>query len=518
MVLYRQPAVTRRSLQSFPNEILCMILEEISSVHDMVNFVKTCRKGYGNFQAGKRHFLQVLLRNALGAAVIRDALFLAWHYHGRAPAYEHDDSLYEGDYRAKSSDYIAQVTTEYLTLRGLVNNHSSGDDPLWRLGMSTSDFNWPTVEPQVLCKDLRSLEFLADLYVKTRLRSFSHPKAAPAACAEPTRTERQRVLRAFYRRQILSNVWAPEKRPEYLGDQCMVIDDYELLAIGNTVIPDCFNPTPPGLLAAFSDWEMEQIDQANLFITRLSSALCTAAANRTYAIPEGHLAGMVSQAPVLIKYMRNHPLIAKDAIDKMSTMPQCTNTAPFDTIHPYLKTIHKYSIPFFTPQWQARRRLFCFDTQRHEGYKCAFLGDAVELPPFGWVDAVDGWFDNPVGRRFREPEWQVNRNPDVDDAYKDVAERFWPFEYIVAVFRVGGFAMWDRKRVEAIKVLPQLGGWGRKGLETGWAKYEREGDIWREDDSDDQDSDDQDSDDQVPDGQVCDDYDSDNHDGQDSDD
>ena len=60
-----------------------------------------------------------------------------------------------------------------------------------------------------LCHTLHGMNFLIDFYVTSKLPLFGGE--GPAAAA-PSRTEYLRLLRAFYRQQILCNAWVPKRR------------------------------------------------------------------------------------------------------------------------------------------------------------------------------------------------------------------------------------------------------------------------------------------------------------------
>lgn len=74
-----------------------------------------------------------------------------------------------------------------------------------------------------------------------------------------------RVLRAFYRRQIISNAWAPTGRTDRLGWM-----GQDMAALSNT---SEHKGMRLGLSAVFKPWELQQVDHVDYFITRLCAAL-----------------------------------------------------------------------------------------------------------------------------------------------------------------------------------------------------------------------------------------------------
>lgn len=82
-----------------------------------------------------------------------------------------------------------------------------------------------------------------------------------------------------------------------------------------------------------------------------------------------------------------------------------------------------------------------------------FTGDNVDLPPFGWVDALDVHYVNWFGEALHSEVATTSYNsPELSLA------RINSLELWVAA----GFALWDRWRVEAIKELDQM------RFRTGW--------------------------------------------------
>ena len=84
-----------------------------------------------------------------------------------------------------------------------------------------------------------------------------------------------------------------------------------------------------------------------------------------------------------------------------------------------------------------------------------FAGDALNLVPFAWVDALGGRYANWFGEALSAIPWAPAPDVDAIDARYNSSE----------LWRDAGFALWDRGRVEAIK--EELGWLG--SLRSGWA-------------------------------------------------
>jgi hypothetical protein len=86
----------------------------------------------------------------------------------------------------------------------------------------------PFRELTELCRTLHLINFITDTYVTAQLAWFDLVGGGGTPATAPlSRLERHRVMRAFYRRQIVSNAWASTRRPAHWDDQ----DSY---ALGNT--------------------------------------------------------------------------------------------------------------------------------------------------------------------------------------------------------------------------------------------------------------------------------------------
>ncbi|KAK0663413.1 hypothetical protein QBC41DRAFT_234616 [Cercophora samala] len=437
-------------LRSLPNEMISAVICELGSVHDLVNLITTCRALYENFRCRKQHHLFCILQNSLGP-VAPLAVFISYNGYNSAHIYDHEASS-----NTESWDKISLLACKHSSFV-----YENAKTPLRALVQQSRG------DMKSICTDLYTMEFLVDLYIETRLQSFGLSKAA---CAQPSRTERMRVLMAFYRRQLLCNVWAPTERAKAMPSTWMVAYREEIIAISNTTMDEVDDDSsdigrPLGLLEPFEEWEQQQIDHINVFVSRLCAALCIAADAHNSPIPENLLGEMMCKATSLVHYLRVNKTIADVAIAKVTCLPEALLDGPINRPgkdHPYLPLIDKYSLPFFISEWHLRRIRLCPDEVRGEGYYVRFTGDSLESPPFGWVNAFNEWCENWVGRTFAGEKGVVS------DGYRDIADAYWWDEYPVAFFRVAGLSMWDRSRIYGIKRLPQLTMVGM--LATGWAE------------------------------------------------
>jgi hypothetical protein len=131
----------------------------------------------------------------------------------------------------------------------------------------------------------------------------------------------------------------------------------------------------------------------------------------------------------------------------------------------YSQYLRRYSLPCLHAGWQVLRREHYPDPardqdepqQQEEGCSrttVEFVGDAVDLPPFGWVDGLDrhhvNWFGSGLDELYAR-----TTAPD--------EETFMAHALSLQLWRDAGFALWDQQRVESLKALDRL-----RALQRGW--------------------------------------------------
>jgi hypothetical protein len=412
-------------LGALPPELFDRILFELDSVRDLANFVATVRFVYRRFEAQKTAVLSGVLQNELGPVMI-DAKFLSMFPYSDPKDWER--------YYDRMHDMAAVYREMLQGVRG---------DGVPSLGKLTD-----------LCRTLHKINFIADTFLAAQLRSFLMPgEGASAPVIRPddpvtaplTRTERLRVVRAFYRRQIVSNAWAPTRRGPYWGAE-------DSAAMSNT---STHQGKRLGLLAAFEPWELQQIEHANLFITRV----CIALVHREGDGPEESMqlerfGDLYAHLDALVRYLRANPELAEVALSDVSS-----RTEPSYSEVPYRRFVDRYSLLPLTYPWQSDRSESLPDPgaekRERDGDKLVHVGDNVNLVPFAWVDALDGrfttWFGDGLG--------SISQN-------RDQGGRRTYFDRWKTAFcwRCAGSALWDRSRAEALKRIPWL-----ETARTGWA-------------------------------------------------
>lgn len=177
---------------------------------------------------------------------------------------------------------------------------------------------------------------------------------------------------------------------------------------------------------------------------------------------------MMTQAEFLVKYMREHPKITEAALRsppyaQMLTTEEGDNDGP-----PYLQKIQYFDLPCLNPDWQLHRLEDFPDPIRDQrghlqleaqasnrAMSLTFTKDAADLPPFGWVDGLEGHYVNFFsGELVQSPVWTMEAEDHT--RYKQHVHTF--FAWCDA-----GFAMWDQERVTAMKRFNQF-----ESCQTGW--------------------------------------------------
>lgn len=434
----KMPGKGRCYLASLAPELFDNILFEIDSVRALSNLITTSRFICRRFEWRREHVIFRVLQNELGP-VLTDARFLR--------VFPYADPGRDPEDRPDYWDGIHTMATVYMNMLA---------------GRERAATALPNQQELTeLCQTLYNVNFLAEAYISSRLRQFG---SAGPATAPPSRTERLRILRAIYRRQIISNAWAPTRRRPAFTDE-------DVVAMSNTTEHE---GRRLGLLAAFQPWEMDQVDQIDHFITQLCSGFLIEIEEGEYPtaqqISATQFGEIFTHLNCLVRYMKDYQSLLSRVID---VMPWERTTRPWrgDNIEdgpPELVFIYRYSMLCFRHAWQTYRYETFPDPVRDRRHLRShsntasmdsepyirFAGDAVDSVPFAWVDALRGRYVNLFGETLNPPFGTA-----VLGLYDDKGASYDPLD----AWRRAGMPLWDRKRVEAIKAL---GPW--KTLHTGW--------------------------------------------------
>jgi hypothetical protein len=407
------------------------ILFEIDAIRDLARFIATTRFVYQRFSVQRRAVLFRVLQNELGP-VLADARFLF--------VFPYSDPTDHAQY----IDWLRLMTNVYHgMLRG--GQNTEDDTPAIQ-----GDALPHLEELKAVCRTLHQINFIADMYATARLTSFNLGGGAGTPATAPlSPSERQRLVRSFYRRQILSNAWAGTRRPKYWthGDTA---------ALSNR---STHQDEPLGLFGTLEAWEMQQIDHVDVFITRLCLSLVHHSPRKTAdgrpGISPRQFDELFAHLHRLVAFLRTHPGVAERAARDLTAAGELAHCRRLRDGY-----VNPYQMTPLLLMWQDDRATNFPDPVTDEwdrdGRVVPYVGDGVDLAPYGWLDALGGryvkWFGEGLHSLPRLPTGQTGSTPSSRQAN---ALELW---------RHAGFCLWDRERVEVLKGLRMFGG----ELYTGW--------------------------------------------------
>ncbi|KAK4148467.1 hypothetical protein C8A00DRAFT_38964 [Chaetomidium leptoderma] len=418
--------VSHHHLGGLPSELFDKILFEIDAIRDLAHFIATARFVYRRFRIQRRAVLFGVLQNELGPVLVDARFLFVFPYSDPADQVRYIDWLH----------LMADVYREML--RG-----GNTED-----GMPVRGDALPSLkELTALCRTLHQINFIADMYVTARLGLFDLGGGGGTPATAPlSPLERRRLVRAFYRRQILSNAWAATRRPQYWTHE-------DTAAISNS---STHQGERLGLLGTLEPWELQQIDHADAFTTRLCLALVhhsPRTADGAPGIPPRQFDDLFAHLHRLVRFLRTYRGVAELAARDLPAGMEPAHCARLrdEYVNPY------QMIPMRLA-WQADRAASFPDpvTDKWEQDRLVvpYVGDGLDLVPYGWLDALRGRYVNWFGEGLHSipwlPTWQSSRQS--SDQFN-----------AVNLWTNAGFSLWDRKRVEALKGLSMFG-----ELYTGW--------------------------------------------------
>ena len=442
---------------SLPFELIDQILSTVSSVEDLGNVIRTAKSIYRRFEGQRERLISSALQMELGP-IYSDARFLDMF------GYQNPDSDWDA-WRRRVHEY-AGVYRDIL--------FPPGDGTARNLPLMTVE------RLAHLCSTLRMMRELLRLYTVAYQTSFAgHCSSEDAVLAPFSRNERLRILRAFYRRQILLNAWAPTNR-EYPGWQ-----SEDIIAMCNTTE----NQGPSlGLFSCFEPWELQHIDHADRFVMQLCNQLCIAGHKSGGLDRSREYGPLVSQISRLTDCVRDQRTLVDAVMRKPLLLMTRSWGFPDRWEEPYNEATRRYSLICLEYAWQRHRLDILRDPVRDQNQRLvyddpfdsneggqtadrkmiAFQGDDLGLPPFAWVDGLGGWYSNWFGNALLEampPRTDMNGDYRFTEVSKEKALRAW---------REIGFTFWDKTRVEALRSLAPFSvfrkKWVRKSMRKDIAK------------------------------------------------
>jgi hypothetical protein len=414
------------TLQILPPEILLHILSSTTSLSDLHALARTSPRLYAVYRREQAALMYQALAADLGP-VMADALGLA-----RVQVVELSSQRQAREYISRLEDSLSAYAA-YL---------AEGNGDQGRAGPSPRRLELDYVLR--LARWYRAVEHVAGVYMTCALRLFerevrpsccpdprgsigSLPTGLDALVAPPSRSERLRVLRAFYRLQILHHIWG--SRAHCMTTYNPVFDRINLFLFG-----------------LWEVWETQQVFCAGTFYQRFRGQLADMYFGETSRDPlrevlESNTRFTFDEFRDFVGHVRAADEAAwQKTLDQASSLASGARDAG---------ETEERALAFF------RGRLYeCYVRENHppprHGFPVSFQfdRDCVGAVPFGWVDAFDGHYEYDLWERLGGIRRQGKPT-----------QGLWS--------RLG-FVMWDAPRVMALKTSSFL-----SHCKTGWARSGR---------------------------------------------
>ncbi|KAK4098457.1 hypothetical protein N658DRAFT_488355 [Parathielavia hyrcaniae] len=414
--------ILQNLLGGLPSELLDKILFEINAIRYLGRFIATARFVYQRFNVHRRAVLFRVLQNELGP-VLADARFLF--------VFPYSDFT-------EHPSYIEWLHLMAGVYHDLLRESDSKDDT------AIQHDTLPYLEElKSICRTLHQVNFIADMYARARLASFDAGGGSGTPVTEPlSPVERRRLVRAIYRRQIISNAWAATRRRQH-----WTLEDEAAISNSSTHDEDEL-----GLLGTFEPWEMQQIDHADSFITRLCLSLVHHSPRRVdgaAGIAPRQFDELFAHLHRLVPFLRTHDRVAELAARDMARPWELTHYSRLRDGY-----VNPYQMIIMRNPWQASLETAFPDPVREQlerdGLVVPYVGDGLDLAPYGWLDAL----------RVRYVKWY---GEGLDNTIPLLPGR-QTRRHTLHLWEHAVFCLWDRERVETLKGLSVFGG----GLYTGW--------------------------------------------------
>ncbi|KAI0403847.1 hypothetical protein F4802DRAFT_272317 [Xylaria palmicola] len=224
-----------------------------------------------------------------------------------------------------------------------------------------------------------------------------------------------------------------------------------------------------GLFSAFKPWELQQINHVDCFVRWQCEALHPSWEWATHGITLDEPGKVFFYAESLVRYIR------EKSTDFTDNLADTRLLAP-PSGEMFMSNV-PYSLGCLTTSVQTWRSQGFPDPvrdrpvhpqQQGDGSNntIEFVGDAVDRPPFGWIDATDGLNVYLFGDALVRPGSYVD-DYEVYDLRIEQAANGLRYRW-VEFWERAGFTFWDKSRVEALKKSGKL-----KIFQTGWVVRRR---------------------------------------------
>ena len=427
----------KASFDSLAPELLDTIFSQLASPRDLMNIIMASKTMLEYFTVQKEVWIYQALQNQLGPVLTEAEFLIQFPYANHIE----DKNLHCRNLHDKIETYLAmQKAAEESKLIGRRQPPSMED-------LAT------------MCHTFYAIDALFNSYRSTYLYTYTQGDEHNAIQAPLSATERLRILRAIYRRQILCNAWGDVKRrPAPVS--------IPLLSAFVNPVGD-LEQYQPGFYAAWQPWERQQIECAETFILKLCVELDQRAVEIDEPISKVEFGNIVSQVTCLVDYAKGHRIELQHVLKYGLLRGRRVNEQDDSNSHP---TTHRHILNNVTPpltyRWQAEhvlkfpdwlREYICTNFYFPGQAKIKFEEEGLEKIPFAWVDVFDGhdtpWFGS--GLSYYGGKWFGFPADESPEPYFQM-EISKPRLTSKSLWRAAGFVFWDRERVEALKSHEEL--------------------------------------------------------------
>lgn len=397
-------SVFKMPLQDLPSELLIFILASVGSRSDLLAIASTSQRIYSVFVSEKAALIYQALADELGP-VLNDAIALS-----KIETLDALSPSYHREVQALVSMYDGYLTGQTRSSSRRV----SLDDVLSLVDLS------------------RTMSYLARVYITSRLKLFQNElqPLSTLLVGPPSRTEYLRILHAFFRLQIIFNLY---------GHPALGVRRKH-----NRPDTECINYRLFGLWEA---WEFQQILCVATFVTRLHRQFIRLQDRnlRVGGISKRSLYGLDVLRSFITKVRNVGEATWQDVLQETSNLKSGLHL---------MGSPEQYGLQWLHDRYY-RYRMTNFPPGRDNcPIFLPFRGEHSTTAPFAWVDAFDGEYPHDFDGRLAGAE-------------RGILSLKQPNKPIDLVWCCFGFAMWDAPRVAALNKALGLGQY-----RTGWAVSE----------------------------------------------
>lgn len=350
--------------------------------------------------------------------------------------------------------------------------------------------------------DLDSMETTSEALEWITLEFVAEPDAILQGLRTFTATERLRILRALYRREIIMRLYYAGGIDSGHLDRQTYLKDFYTRKLGQVLTKawsredvKVFNGR---LFCLFEPWELEQIVTVDFFLVqrvighvflRENPAAAACLKSRLTHAQQVFMDSPITRVLCDLKFFVRAEVAFRDNLKCVRRQRQSTGTKRRDH-----QEYSRFAPHCFLFEQQATACRIGYNNLQEEGHALpSFNGDAVDRIPSAWIDAFDGVSPHcrafglalsPV--KFRFKHFLDSAQPILpNDSASERASKLeseaalpqWttgqPFEALWHTDKWSdwcdlGFVMWDRDRVNVLKSMPGL----QEQFGTGWISTE----------------------------------------------